>query len=100
MPSRVKGTFTTTFLCILAKTASLHQHLVGFGRHHFRADIAVDEVADPPDLLLQRNAFFCDQGRIGGNAVDDAPARARLQLVEIGGVQKKFHHSSLFALRN
>ena len=40
-----------------------------------------------------RPAFLGDQRRVGGHAIDDAPACAFLQFIEIRGVEKEFHAS-------
>ena len=90
MPSRVSGHFTTMFLWILASLRPSEIIAVGFGGDHLGADVAVDDVADHAHLLLDRTAFLGDQRRVGGHAVDDAPARALLQLIQVRGIQKNF----------
>ena len=92
MPSRVSGHFTTMFLWILASLRPSAIIALGFGGNHLRADIAVHDVADHAHLLLDRAAFLGDQRRVGGHPVDDAPAGALFQLIEIGGIQKEFHY--------
>ena len=79
--------------------APFHQHLVGIGRDHFSADIAVDEAANFADLFFHRRAFLRDQRGVGGDSVNNPPPRAGLQLIQVGGVEKKFHVYSLFGLR-
>ena len=70
-------------------------HRRRFGGYYFGADVAVHDAADQPDLFRDRPAFFGDQRRIGSHAIEDAPACALLELIEIRGVEEKLHVFSL-----
>jgi len=48
------------------------------------ADVAIDQIANAADLFRERAAFFCDQRRVGGDAIDDVPGEGFFDLVEIG----------------
>ena len=58
MPSRMSGHFTTTFLWMLRQFAAFLDHGAGLGGDHFRADIAIDDLADPADLFRDRLPFL------------------------------------------
>jgi hypothetical protein len=77
----------------LREAAALGDHLIGNSSNDFRTDVAVDDFADQTDLLFDRTAFFCNKGRVSGDAVDNTPVGAFFDLFEIGRVQKNFHVS-------
>jgi hypothetical protein len=74
--------------------ASPLDHRPGFGFHHFRAYVAVDYIADLADMLLKRLAFLRDQGRVGGDAIDDSPTHAGSQFVQFCGIEKELHSAA------
>ena len=60
-------------------------------RDSLAADGAVHDRGDLFDDLCEIPALFCDQGRIGGNAADNAHIIGFFDVFYIGCVNKKFH---------
>src|SRR6185312_595283 len=57
----------------LGQLAALGEHALGVGGYHLSADVAVDDIADLADLLVNWYSLFGDQRRVGGDAVHNAP---------------------------
>ena len=79
----------------LGEAQSLANHALGVGADGLGGDGTVDDRADLLDDLAEIAAFLGDQAGIGGDAVHLAPAGGLTDLIEIGGVEKELHRSSL-----
>ena len=71
------------------------KHVLGFCCDYLGADVAVDDVANAPDLIFDRIAFFGNQRRVGGDSVSQAEFCGLSELVQIGGIEKELHNRLL-----
>ena len=78
--------------------AALADHAFGVGgrRLDFAADGSVDDGCDLGYDLLEVAAFFGDEGRVGGDAADDAHVVGFADVVHVGCVQEEFHSIRFF----
>jgi len=95
MPSRVTGHFNHHVGVNAGQLAALLDHLIRFGGHHFRADAAIDDLADAANLLLEGLPLLGDQRRIGGDSIEDSPAGPFAEFLQVGSIQEDLHTSTL-----
>jgi hypothetical protein len=73
----------------------LGHHGVGFGGHHLGAHRRLDQVADGADMLFKgrgfANSLFGAEAGVGGHSVHQAQAVGLANLIQVGGVDEKFH---------
>src|SRR2546430_10273761 len=72
------------------ETLALDDHVVLGLAHDLGRDVA-DDLTDLLDLLLVVVTGLRDEGRVRGDAVDDAPVHAGLDLFVHGGVEEELH---------
>ena len=72
------------------EASSFDDHVVGLFRHDLRRHVA-DDLADPLDLLLVVVSGLCDERRVRGHTIDDAPGDALLDLFVDGRVEEELH---------
>jgi hypothetical protein len=65
-----------------------------FGRDDFSRDRTLDDIADLLGDIGDLAARFEDQRRIGGNAVEQSQIVQLTDILDVGGVDKKFHGGS------
>ena len=75
--------------------AALVDHALGVGGDHLDGDGAVDQVGNLGDGgavgLAVADAGAGGEGRVGGDAGDDAEPGAVAYLIDVGGVEKELH---------
>src|SRR4029434_7695467 len=61
----------------------------------FRANRTIDQGADLQQLILKGIAFLRDQGRVRGDAIQDAGTGNLANFIEIRCIEKEFHGALL-----
>src|SRR5262245_62375660 len=79
----------------LRDVTSLLQHAREVGRGHFAAHRALDDVADPLEVLPEVARLFRQERRVRRHAVEDAQRGNRLDVLDAAGVHKEFHEELL-----
>ena len=75
----------------LGQLQGLFHHLGGFHRDDLGGNRSVNNRGDFGDNLLEVPALFGDEGGIGSHAADDAKVIGFADVVNVSGVDKKFH---------
>ena len=90
-PSQVSGTLTVTLPAILASARPSSEHAVEVGGGDLGADRPRHQLADLGDDLLEVAAGLGHQGRIGGDAVEQARCGQLLDLGHIRRIDEELH---------
>ena len=71
--------------------APLADHPRGVEGDHLRRNRTVDDTGNLADHLAEVSAALGNQGRVGGDAVDQAEIVGGADFADVGGVDKEFH---------
>ena len=85
------GNFHENIFVPFCGAATFGEHSGKFSGDDFGADGAVDDFRDFFDAFFEGDAFFCDEARVCGDTVKDAPGCVFFDVVEVRGVEKKLH---------
>lgn len=83
--------FDANILCDFQKLCCFFQHRVAFQCGHFGRNRTIGDLANLCDHFLEVATGFNDQGRVGGDAIDQTGCGQFANVVGIGSIDKEFH---------